>query len=225
LVPRAGVRSIFGLTNNDGKIMNRSIHSFYDKALLWLLLTFVTAHLVNHLIIAFGAPAHIAVMDGLRDVYRNPLVEILLIWGIARQIWAGIRQLRRFGIRKPKGPMRVLILTGLYLIFFLVIHISAVLQARWTGVDTNLYFGTAGYRVWPIMLFFYPYYFTAIFCVFAHTGTVLWMRTRAKDAPRAQTIYRTFNILGLVMATILTLMLSGLFTDFTIPQAYLASFQ
>lgn len=207
--------------------MTRSrLYKVYDKALMWLVLAFFAAHILNHLAIYAGAQAHIAVMDTLRVIYRMPLIELILIWAITRQAWAGIKQSRRFGPLKSKGRFRMLSWSGLYLIGFLLIHIGAITVARYIqGLDTNIYFGAAGYRVWPFMYWFYPYYFLAIFLAFSHAGAVLWLRTRAKNAKKADRFYKAGIILGLTFGVLITLGVSGTSVAYDIPSLYTDSFR
>ncbi len=199
--------------------------TIYDKALLWLMLAFFAAHMINHLSLAFGATAHIALMEALRTLYRFPVLEALLIWGILRQVAAGVRQMRRFGPLKSKGRFAVLSWSGLYLIGFLIIHLTAVAFGRYVqDVDTNLYFASAGYRSLPAALFFYPYYALAVFAAFAHFGSVIWLRTRASKPAFANTAYRLGLYGGAALALIITLLMSGLLTAFDIPQEYLNAY-
>lgn len=205
--------------------MKNSLQSLlrnYDQILVWIMLAFLAMHIGNHLALAWGADAHIAVMDKLRSVYRFPVFEVLLVVGIIIQTRAGILQMRKFGPLKTKGKLRVLVWTGLYLIIFLVIHLSAVGFARFArGIDTNLYFGVAGYRFLPAMLFFYPYYFLAVFSAFAHIGSVLWLRKRAKEPRRANALFWTGIVSGLVIAIAITLLASGQLFEFDVPASYL----
>ncbi len=201
-------------------------HHIYDRALMWLILGFFVLHMGNHLFVLLGDGPHIAVMDALRVVYRFPILEALLLWSIYRQIRAGIRQTKRFGLKKPRGVLAVLVWSGLYLIGFLVIHMSAVTVARYAlGLDTNIYFGAAGYHVMPFALFFYPYYFLAILAGFTHWGAVLWLRNRARDPKRAMTQFRTLTFIGVVMACLVTLGMGGHLGGLTIPDTYLATYR
>jgi hypothetical protein len=63
--------------------------------------------------------------------------------------------------------------TGLYLAFFLVIHVGAVLAGRWIlHLDTNFYFGVAGLNAFPFNLFFIPYYALAILAFGGHLSAI-----------------------------------------------------
>lgn len=52
---------------------------------------FVGLHLFNHFTAIFGAEFHIAVMDKLRVVYRNIIVESILLIAVFVQIISGIK--------------------------------------------------------------------------------------------------------------------------------------
>jgi hypothetical protein len=205
---------------------SKTIAWCFDKLLLWVLLLFFTLHMANHLAIIFGANTHIATMETLRHLYRFPVFEGLLIIAIALQVRAGIRQLKRFPTSKVRGRFRVLTWSGLYLITFVIIHISSVFIGRiFMSLDTNLYFAAAGYRLLPANLFFYPYYFAAILAAFAHWGAVVWLRNRAQKPVFANRIYWGAIIFGLCAAILITLGISGILTPFDIPSPYLDTYR
>jgi hypothetical protein len=204
----------------------KTIAWYFDKLLLCVLLLFFVLHMANHLAIIFGADTHIALMETLRHLYRFPVFEGLLIIAIALQIRAGIRQLRRFPTSKVRGRFRVLTYSGLYLIAFVIIHMSSVFIGRiFMSLDTNLYFAAAGYRTIPASLFFYPYYFTAILAAFAHWGAVVWLRNRAQKPVLANRIYWGAIAIGICAAITITIGISGTLTPFDIPDQYLDTYR
>ncbi|MFM8911614.1 MAG: hypothetical protein ACKOE6_01695 [Flammeovirgaceae bacterium] len=118
--------------------------------------------------------SHIDVMESLRLFYRNPFVETILLAAVLSQVISGI-SLFRLNRKKSAGSIfeRVHLWSGLYLAFFLVIHVGAVFSGRLLlHVDTNLYFGAAGLNSFPHLLFFVPYYSLAIVSFFAHLASV-----------------------------------------------------
>jgi len=200
--------------------------SILDRVLVITLVLFFGLHMANHLAIVGGAGVHIAIMDGLRHLYRFPIFEVLLIGAVIWQVRAGIKQLRRFPLSKVRGKFRVLTVSGLYLIAFLVIHMGAVYAGRiFAGLDTNLYFAAAGYRVSPFMLFFYPYYFLAVWAGFAHLGSVLWLRKRADQPALADRTYWGAILFGLIAALIISFGISGALAPFDVPDLYLDNYR
>ncbi|PJJ59854.1 hypothetical protein [Hymenobacter chitinivorans] len=143
-----------------------------------LLAVFILAHLGNHLVALWSVPAHLATMRVLRVVYRHPVVETGLLLAVVIQLGTGLRLYWR-GRRLPAPPVaeRVQRLSGLYLVFFLVVHTGAVLTGRaGFGLDTNLYFAAAGINTWPFSLFFVPYYFLAVVAVFLHVASLHYLK-------------------------------------------------
>ncbi|MEO0357419.1 MAG: hypothetical protein AAF386_03825 [Pseudomonadota bacterium] len=199
-------------------------YRIYDTTLLWLMLTFFAAHMANHIALLWGPDVHIRMMDQLRILYRMPLVEIALIWAIYRQVVAGMGQAIRFPPRRVRGRFRMLTWSGLYLIFFIGVHLSATAFNRYgLGLDTNLYFATAGFRSSVAVYFFVPYYFCAVFAAFAHLGAVVWLRQRGARPQLADWVYRGACAFGLIFASVLTISLSGWVRPFAIPPEYLES--
>ncbi len=134
---------------------------------------FIFAHLTNHLFSILGANAHIEVMKAMRTVYRNLLVEILLLLAVLLQIISGLKLF--FGERANAYTFfeKLHVWSGLYLAFFLIVHVGSVIIGRSVlYLDTNFYFGVAGLNTFPLNLFFIPYYTLAILSFFAHIAAV-----------------------------------------------------
>ena len=151
-------------------MMYRKIHFWSGLALA----AFIALHLFNHLFSIVSPQSHIDVMESLRLFYRNPFVETILLAAVLSQVISGI-SLFRLNRKKSAGSIfeRVHLWSGLYLAFFLVIHVGAVFSGRLLlHVDTNLYFGAAGLNSFPHLLFFVPYYSLAIVSFFAHLASV-----------------------------------------------------
>ena len=134
---------------------------------------FIGLHLFNHFYSVFGIEKHIELMNSLRLFYRNILVESILLIAVFIQIFSGLKLF--FAKRKSTTTFfdRLQIWSGLYLSFFLVIHVSAVLGGRLVlGLDTNFYFGVAGLNTFPLYIFFAPYYGVAIISFFGHVAAI-----------------------------------------------------
>ena len=134
---------------------------------------FVVAHLINHLISLVGIENHIDMMVFLRKIYRNPIIEVILLMGIALQVFSGIKLY--LSKRKMLSGFfeKIQIWSGLYLAFFFVAHVGAVMAGRFIQqLDTNFYFGVAGLNAFPAMLYFIPYYGLAVLSFFGHIAAI-----------------------------------------------------
>lgn len=147
-----------------------------------LLAVFVSFHLLNHLTVLISPETHLATMEVLRQVYRNPVVEGLLMVLVLMQITTGAKQVFQRGL-KQAGWLRWQVWSGLYLAFFFVVHVSAVMVGRAVlKVDTNLYFGAAGLNTFPINLFFVPYYGLGIMAFFVHLASIHAQKSKSLKA-------------------------------------------
>ena len=134
---------------------------------------FVAVHLINHIYSIFGTEAHIELMNKLRVVYRNLFVEFVLLLAIIFQVITGLRLF--FHKRKTEQQFfqKLQIWSGLYLSFFLIIHVSSVFAGRYMmDLDTNIYFGISGLHSFPASLFYIPYYGCAILSFFVHVASI-----------------------------------------------------
>ncbi len=187
--------------------------------------TFAVFHLGNHLVSLAGIQAHIDVMDALRTVYRFLPVEILLLASVAFQIGSGLTMAIR-GWKERKGLIPWLQAgSGLYLAFFFLAHVGAVLAGRSIqGLDTNFHFAAAGMHVPPWQLFFAPYYLLSVTALFTHIGCAIYWNTEGKpEATRRRWVFGMLGAGGL-LGLVLVMSLGGVFHEVQIPAAYLATF-
>ncbi len=183
-----------------------------------IVLTFVIAHLTNHLVGLASQQAHREMLVSLRQVYRHPVVEPILLVSFAWQILSGL-SLVALGWRTRRGAIEWMQAgSGLALAAFLAVHVSAVLAGRASGLDTDLRFAAAGFHVpnWPF--FFTPYYFTAILAVFIHVGAAAyWVRGRGTAGTMG---FAVASLSGVLIASAIVLMLAGHVVPLTIEAQY-----
>lgn len=188
---------------------------------------FLTLHLFNHLL-AVGSPeAHIQFMDAFRAVYRNRVVEIILLLCAASQIASGLTFVRRRWRDRHQGLDLLQLGSGLYLSFFLLVHVGAVLAGRMRfGLDTNFYYAAAGMHVLPYRYFFLPYYFLAVLAVAIHLARALrWLAQDRLSAPAMRAAITLLSVCGVMAATLIVAAFAGGLYDISVPAKYLATFQ
>ncbi|WP_417858772.1 hypothetical protein [Xanthomarina gelatinilytica] len=183
---------------------------------------FVGFHLLNHLYSLFGPNAHIELMQKLRVVYRNVFVETILLLALLLQIISGIKLFLKKRKRVSGFFDRLQIWTGLYLAFFLIIHLGAIFTGRFIlNLDTNFYFGVAGLNTFPLNLFFIPYYSLAIISFFGHISAVhdkKIKRTLLGINPNKQSYF--ILIIGMLLTIIILYGLTNGFRGLEIPMEY-----
>lgn len=134
-----------------------------------LVTCFAVAHLANHFSGLWGGEYHTAIMERLRLVYRQPIVESMLVGGIAFQVLSGLKLLTR---RIPRAIDRfdsLQLAAGIYLALFLLSHVSAVFRARYLRhTDTNWAWASEGLLTDPWTARLAPYYFLAVVALGIH---------------------------------------------------------
>jgi succinate dehydrogenase/fumarate reductase cytochrome b subunit len=188
---------------------------------------YVLAHLANHLVALHDIEAHIAFMQAVRQFTRVPAVEALLLACVALQAGSGLRLvLRRRGQRRLLFE-RLQAWSGIYLAFFLLVHVVSVLAGRAVlGLDTNFYYAAAGLQVRPYPLFFVPYYGLAVAALFVHLCCALRRRLPA-GLPLAlrERLAWMGMAAGALLAVLIVAAFSGIFYAIELPPAYLATFR
>ncbi len=183
---------------------------------------FIGLHLFNHFCSIFGADMHIAIMNTLRHFYRNIFIETILLVAVLVQIISGLKLFKSNRKIAITGFEKLHIWTGLYLAFFLVIHVGAVLGGRYIlHLDTNFYFGVAGLNTFPFNLFFIPYYALAIFSFFGHIASIHYKKMKSpvfNIAPKLQA--KGILIFGIILTVLVFYGLTNHFHGVEIPNEY-----
>lgn len=195
----------------DKNIQMKRVHYFSGL----FITVFIAFHLLNHAFAFVSLEKHLEIMKIFRVVYRNIIVESLLLIAVAVQIYSGIKLVLHS--RKTAVSMleKLHIYSGLYLAVFLLIHTSAVLSARFIfHIDSNTYFGAAGLNQFPLVLFFVPYYFLAINAFFSHIACIHYKKTNSKNQAYA------IIAIGLMLAIFLIAALTNQLHGYEIPAEY-----
>jgi hypothetical protein len=102
-----------------------------------IVLLFVGPHLGNHLAGFWNGPVHIETMNAVRRVYRDDIVQPILLALIGFQILSGAALVRR-RMRMPSDFLgTVQTMSGVYVGVYFLAHMTAVFAARHAGTDTN----------------------------------------------------------------------------------------
>jgi len=170
--------------------MNATFKKFHRLSGI-VLAGFLLLHLTNHLFALAGPQLHITVMNLFRHVYRFLPVEILLLMCVIFQIISGLVLVLKKGFLKQPFYVIIQILSGLYLSFFMIYHVRAVMLGRYQwNVDTDFYFAAGVANNYPSKLFFIPYYMLSLVCVFTHIACVHYIKRMEKLAKVSNQAYR-----------------------------------
>lgn len=183
---------------------------------------FITLHLFNHAYSIAGIDAHIQLMKNLRLFYRNIIVETILLMAVVIQIISGLLLFKTNRRKATTCFEKLHIYTGLYLAFFFVIHVGAVLTGRfYLHLDTNFYFGVAGINTFPLNLFFIPYYSLAVIAFGGHIASVHYkkMKSDVMGISRGKQAI-VILLFGIVLTPLLFYGLTNHFKGVPIPAAY-----
>ncbi|MDY0883593.1 hypothetical protein ACFPL7_11600 [Dongia soli] len=158
-------------------ISPRSIPAFlriaHGVAALTLIMVFLALHLTNHLMFPAGQETYDAVMKVFRHVYRNNILQPLVVALVLFQVCSGLFFVWRL-TAAPSDRFRTFqIGSGVYLAFYVVGHMDSVfIFARtYLGIDTGWGFATGAPTglvndSWNIRLV--PHYWLGVFFVLAH---------------------------------------------------------
>lgn len=186
---------------------------------------FAVAHVANHLAALFSIGAHIAFMETIRAVYRQRLVEAILLSCVTLQVLSGSWLVLR-GWKQREGKVAWLqAASGAYLAFFLLVHVSAVLLGRGVlDLDTNFYFAAAGFFVPPYQYFFAPYYFLAVLALFSHLACAAYWFLEDRSRSARMLALALPVAAGSAIALLIVLSLAGMLRQVDMPAKYMATY-
>ena len=116
---------------------HRRLAVAHGVSALAILLLFVGPHIGNHLAGFWSGPVHIAIMNVVRRVYRDDIVQPVLLALIGFQILSGTILVRR-RMRMPSDIFgTVQTMCGAYIGVYFLAHMTAVFAARYAEIDTN----------------------------------------------------------------------------------------
>ena len=169
---------------------------------------------------------HIAVANLFRHIYRSLLVEILLLMCVLFQIISGVTLVFKKGFLKQPFYVLIQIVSGLYLSFFMVYHVRAVMLGRYVWkVDTNFYFAAGVANRYPEKLFFIPYYTLSLVSVFAHIACAHYIKRmemldKISDSVRNELLREKYNkevavicIAGTMITFLIMISITGVLYD------------
>jgi hypothetical protein len=135
---------------------------------------FVIAHLFNHLMAWFGIATHQQILESLRLIYRQPIIEILLISCFFFQIYSGIKLISKLRQKEHLSKYeKIQKWTGIVFGLFITQHIIATISQRILfQFDTNFYFASRVVLQSPWKFYFVPYYFVGIMAFALHVANV-----------------------------------------------------
>jgi hypothetical protein len=115
----------------------RRLAAAHGVSAITILLLFIGPHIVNHVAGFWSGPVHIAVMNTLRRVYRDDIIQPILLALIGFQILSGTALVRR-RMRTPSDVLGTLqTMSGVFVGVYLLAHTTAAFAARYAGTDTN----------------------------------------------------------------------------------------
>lgn len=199
-----------------------NISSYIHKFCACVLSSFILAHLINHLMAVNGIDTHTHIMHSLRQIYRHPVGESILMLSILLQIGTGVTKIRRSGWRHVHFFDRLQVYSGAYLLLFLLAHTTAIWNARLLlGLETDFYFGAIVWLKKPYVYGFALYYFGGIVAFFAHLACVLrWVLIRHLSPYQIQVLIWSMISLGVLIWLVILFAFSGMLFDIDLPEVY-----
>jgi hypothetical protein len=167
-----------------------------------ILLLFIGPHLVNHAAGFWNGPVHIAIMNVVRRVYRDDIVQPVLLALIGFQILSGTALVRR-RIRMPSDfPGTVQTMSAVFVGVYFLAHMTAVFATRHAGTDTNWIWltrpnGSMLVSLGPSNLRLIAHYWVGPIAIVAHVACGLRMVLLQHDISPATT-----NRIALVLVTV-----------------------
>ena len=188
---------------------------------LALVMIFLTLHIANHLTFPAGEGTYNAVMKVFRHVYRNDILQPLVVALFLFQVGTGLFFVWRL-TAAPSDRFRTFqIASGVYLAFYVLDHMDSVFvfARTYLGIDTGWGWATGAPTgiikdAWNIRLL--PHYWLGAFFVLAHlaAGTRGVMMAHSVSKAFADRFMISGTVVAAIIATWIMLGMSGMRVQF-----------
>ena len=149
---------------------NPRVRVVHAGAAVLLLLAFLIVHIGNHGFALWSIQLHTQFAALLRLWYRSDWVEPVILALLAVMALTGMPMVARY-TRAGGDMFRILQTTsGMYLAIFSCSHLTAVLRARYSGVETDWIFATGPNGLLDGSGMLIPYYVLGIFTLVMHVA-------------------------------------------------------
>lgn len=185
---------------------------------------FVALHMMTHLSGLWGIDTYETTQKMMRILYRNVIIEPVLLMSMVLQIGVGIALIRKnFRRKMAEKWARRQTLSGLIFLFFIVQHLPAMALARWVeGLDTSFFWPASVMSGAPFYWYFTPYYFLGVTAMFVHLGCASRLYLLRQKSPVAAVYaFWTVSSAGALIAILLVCMLLGVFYEIELPPEWI----
>jgi hypothetical protein len=178
-----------------------------------LIAAFALAHVFNHSLGIVSIQTHTAVLHVLRLVYRQHIIETLLVAAVLGQVCTGSVMVWKSYLRSGTPLRNLQILSGLYLAVFLVTHLYSVYTTRQRGIDTDFVWASSA----PVGLLgkasavpLLPRYTLAVLVIFVHLACqARWNLPRIMSDSAARKVSYCVMALGGITAAVIGVAVCG----------------
>ncbi|HJT89601.1 MAG TPA: hypothetical protein VJ732_17150 [Bryobacteraceae bacterium] len=180
-----------------------------------LLLLFGVAHVANHLAAVDSLQAHVTVQNWMRTVYRQPVIEALIVAAALSQVVTGWLVVSRVRLQRSTRLRNLQVLAGSFLGMFFISHLTGVFSGRFVQhVDTTFSWATGGPHgllTNPRSPSMVPYYSLAVLAFSIHAATAgRWTLAPLMGQPAALKLCYAGIALGAVLTLALLLPMAGI---------------
>jgi succinate dehydrogenase/fumarate reductase cytochrome b subunit len=190
-----------------------------------LLSVFILLHMITHLSGLFGIETYNDVQSLFRVLYRNTVVEVILIASVTVQLGIGLHLLiKRIRSGGNRGFWPILqIASGAVFFVFMAQHLYSLGMARlYFDLDTNFYWPASVMSGPWFVYYFTPYYVLGVFAIFAHIGAGFRFVMLDRGNRRlGQTVGVSFLVAGAAVSLVIPAVIGGLFFPIELPQQWI----
>ena len=182
---------------------------------------FICLHFANHFAGLFGIATHIQFMDAVRLLYRQPLVEGVVLLAFAIQIVTGVPLILEIWRKKKDFIHQLQAASGLLMVLFIVIHIVWVMLGRNVFyLDTNFTYAAAGLMSPSWHYAFMAFYGVGVGSLFVHMACILYDIYKKTNKTVGWILLLATVAVGGYVTWLLIMIYSGHLYPVTIPADY-----
>lgn len=205
-----------GKPKNSGKeksLLNYNLlRKIHRTSAFLLIVGFIGLHITNHAVALFSTEQHEELRLLFRSWYASAFVEPILLLLLLTMVFSGVPMALRYMKTVGDNYKTLQIGSGLYMAFFFMAHVNAILSARYRGVETDWIFATGEQGLITGLYILIPYYIWSVGMIWLHVscGIRMVLLSNRVKAEKANKIFKILLSAGSLVTLLVTAAILGL---------------
>ena len=206
-----GISNSSGAKHKNSPVPYKTIRKIHLTSALLLMIGFIFLHIGNHVFALHSFDLHEKVRTTINQWYQSSIVEPLMFLIILSMMITGVLMVIRYLGTNLNYVRSIQMGSGVFLIFFFIAHVNAVLSARARNVETDWIFATGEQGLLASSGILIPYYTLSIAMILLHVSAGIRSAylTKTKNQSATKTLFSRLVFVSIMTTLIVSAAVLG----------------